>query len=421
MKKYYIFLTHCICSIGGMQLYVSRKIEYLKNQGWYPLVFFYRGGNIEIDNLKEYSQNHITDLRFCVGNVSSKYRKKVLLQIEESLHDKQEVIVESCCLALGTWGEYIASHNHGKHILYIIDEIISKPTSRMYNFLEFKANQNLLYCIKQKVLAGVFKDNINLEKFVLKAIGTTSKNISDVYNPVVSSIPDDVRTILSLGRLDKPYIGHLFDSIVMFANSFPEYRFNFVIVGDTPIKGAKEELLSKFENIRNVNVFDLGFLWPIPKHLFDKVDVAVGAAGSINLCSRQGVPSISIDVNDYEAIGLYGQNTFNSIFRNENDPSETIVGWLDKILIQNIIGKREPERESTLDYSSHQRIIDMDVENRYFPTEKSVHFVSHPFFRSAIIRFDETNWGHKIIQKFWRTKWFNNVVNKINRNGYSKQ
>ncbi len=420
-RKYYIFLTHCVCDIGGMQLYTSRKIEYLKSQGWTPLVFFYRSGDIEIDNLKIYSQNHIQDLRFCVGNVSESARKKVLKQIGKFVNDAQDVIVESCCLALGTWGEYIASNFQGKHILYIIDEIISQPTPKMYEFLEFKANQKLLYCIKQKVLADVFKNKFNLDEFVLRAAGASSNNISDSFNPIVSEIPDGIPTILSLGRLDKPYIGYLFDSIVRFVNSNPERKFNFVIVGDTPIHGAKQGLLSKFENIENVNIFDLGFLWPIPRQLFSKVNVALGSAGSIMLCNRQGVPSIAIDVNDYEAIGVYGQNTSNTLFRDENDPVETIIDWLNLILIENKIIRREPEIEQSIDYSAHQRIIDMKMDRIYFPTDKSARFVSHPFLRSAIIRFDQSAWGHRIIQKLWRTKWFNNVVNKVNRNGYSKQ
>lgn len=404
-----------------MQLYTSRKIEYLKSQGWTPFVFFYRSGNIEIENLRKFSQNHIPDLRFCVGNVSESCRKKVLQQFNKLINDAQDVIIESCCLALGTWGEYIASNFQGKHILYIIDEIISQPTPKMYEFLEFKANQKLLYCIKQKVLADVFKNNHNIDELVLRAVGASSNNISDSFNPIVAEIPDDMATILSLGRLDKPYIGYLFDSIVRFVNSFPERNFNFIIVGDTPVHGAKQELLSKFENIDNVNIFDLGFLWPIPRQLFEKVDVAVGSAGSIMLCSRQGVPSIAIDVNDYEAIGIYGQNTLNTIFRDNNDPKESTLHWLKQVLIENKFHRKEPEIEHQLDYSAHQKIIDMKMDRIYFPTEKSARFVSHPLLRSAIIRFDQSNWGHRIIQKLWGKAWFNNMVNTINRNGYSKQ
>lgn len=420
-NRYYIFLTHCVCDVGGMQLYVSRKIDYLKSNGWIPLVFYYREGDISIPNLKDYKDNYLPVLRYCVGNVTETKRQNVLKLIKERLGPYNQLVIESCCLALGTWGEYIASEFRGKHILYVIDEVISYPTEEMKRFLDFKIKQNLLYCINPNVIQRVWQDRKNLSALKLTATGATSMNVVDEESAVINSLVVGDNTILSLGRLDKPYISHLFDVISEFAGDNANLRIDLIIIGDTPNDKEKDALLAKFNGVSNLCVHPLGYVWPIPKRLFSKVKVAVGSAGSIVLCNRQGVPSIAIDGKDYEAIGLYGINTNNSLFRGSNDPQFSIKEWLQQIIIEKQYSHYIPEVISTPDYSRHQEIIDTPFDYTYYPTHKSSKFVTYPVLRSAMIALDQNRYGHMLFKKLWGSAFFNNLVSKINKTDYKSK
>lgn len=397
-----------------MQLYVSRKIEYLKSQGWTPLVYFYSEGQVEIPNLKEYKSNYIPNLRICVGNVSAKIRAKVLGTIAKDLNHKNKIIIESCCLALGTWGEFLANKLHGKHILYIVDEFVAAPTKKMSDFIKYKIEQKLFYCIDPDIIKKHIPELANPKDIILVAVGCSSNNVVDYDNELIDNLPEKGLSILSLGRLDKGYIEHLFDSIANFARWNTEKDFNFIVVGDAPNRRIRDKLFQIVANIKNLNVFELGAIWPLPLSLFRKVKVAVGSAGSILLCSKHGVPSISIDSNDHEAIGILRVNTNNVTFRNNEDPKYDILFWLKHILIDEQICKMNTIEDDPLDYSAHQKIIDIKFNNNYFPTETSRKFTSHPYTRSLLIKFDQTKIGHYIIHKFWTTEFIKKLIWRFN-------
>ena len=385
-NNYYIFIVYSIRNIGGMQLYVSRKVEYLKTKNWIPIVFYIFDGEIRIENLKEYKSNLIPELRFAVGNVPERVRNNVYIKIKEKLKNPQKIVIESSNLIFGTWGEYLASKFNGKHILYVIDESISPPTKSMKAFINFKMQQNLFFCISAGVIKNFFSSHLNFDKYILPAIGCSSNNVANIKDERVDSIPDNENTILSIGNLFKPYINHLFESIAEFAKSYIDVKFNLIIIGDTPSVKYKKQLLNQVTNIPNINIYDLGHLWPIPISIFKKAKVAVGTAGSIRICYRQGVPSISIDSRDHEAIGILGYNTDNGLFRDSNDTDLTIIDYLKTILIDNQVQRKQPEADPPLDYWQHQLIIDRDWNGSYYPTEKSKKLVSLPCIRSYIIK-----------------------------------
>lgn len=410
LNNYYILLVHCISNIGGMQLYVSRKIEYLKSQGWIPLVYYYSDGPIEIPNLITYKDNHIKDLRICVGNVSVNTRSKVLERFNKDLCNHNKVIIESCCLALGTWGEYLAKSFKGKHILYVIDELVSSPTKQMADFIKFKVQQKLFYCIKPNVISKHLPEISNPDNLILTAVGCSNSNVVDYDNKIVDSLPDEGLNILSLGRLDKAYTQHLFETIAKFARLNSQKEFNLFVVGDTPNKSISHNLFKIVSNINNLKVFELGAIWPLPLSLFRKSKVAVGTAGSISLCSKQGVPSISIDFDDHEAIGILRVNTTNTLFRSDNDPKYSIMYWLNHILIDNQIPKMDIIEENPMDYSAHQSIIDMEFNNQYYLTESSKSLTSHQYTRLLLIKFDQTKIGHYIIQKLCTSEFVKKLI-----------
>lgn len=413
-NKYYIFLIHRIYNIAGMQLYVSRKVDYLKSQGWNPLVYYYTNGLVEIPNLKQYEKNYIPSLRFCVGNVSNKKRKNVLAIVKNDVKGCNEIVVESCSLALGTWGEYLADKLQCKHILYVIDEFISSPTKLMADFINYKINQKLFYCIKPDVLTKhlpQFKNHANIQ---LKAVGTSINNVTEYDNEIINSIPDNGKTILCLGRLDKPYVEYLFQCIAKFIKVNHTLIFNVIIIGDAENKNKIDNLLNIFKGIKNISIHYIPNLWPLPAELFRKSSVALGSAGSINICSRQGVPSISIDFNDLEAIGILRVNTQNTTYRNEKDPKESIVYWLKHVLIDKRVSHLPIIADPPLNYESHQRLIDMEYKKEYYPVTSSIYFARRPHIRKLLIILDQISLIHKFISKYRSKSLVKSIIQKFN-------
>ena len=410
-KKYYIFLTQCILGIGGMQLYLSRKIDYLRSIDWTVLVFYYQEGEILIPNLDEFKNNYIPTLRVAVGNVSKKERNTVIDIINKHIINYEAVIYESFTPSLGTWGEYLASLVSGKHILYLLNESISSPTKQMRDFLKYKIDQKLLFTIKSDVVVKWFPDIKDVTSIELKAVGCIANDVIDINNEVIDLIPEEGKTILSLGRLSKPYIKYLFECITHFANVYSTEKFNLVVVGDSPNENLKQRLFDIIKPVPNIRLFNMGSLWPLPKNIFEKSNIALGSAGSIRLCSRQGIPSVSIDANDFEAIGVLGYNTENTTFRGERDPHEKIEDWLKYILIENKIKKKQTLYENVdLDYSAHKKIIDEEFCKEYYPTQSSIYYVSHPHLRNLIIQIDQSKIGNKILKRILINKWIQAIV-----------
>lgn len=417
MQKQYIFLVHSINRIGGSELYLSRKIEYLISQGWECNVFFYIyiDGEIIIPNLKQFIKNYIPQLRQTIGNVTEKKVNKVIKKIITEKNNYGDVMIESFNMTLATWGEHIAKICHAKHLVYIIDEYISYPTKIMKEFIIFKLNQKLLYCIRNSVLNNT---GINLKVYgdvSLKAIGCSTGNVIDYNYPLDTVIRENSINILSLGRLDKPYIKHLFESIVIFANNNKDKEFNLIIVGDTPNTKLRLSLLAIIKNIPNLTFSHLGNVWPLPKKLFDGIDVMAGSAGCVIISYREGIPSIAIDSKDFEAIGIYGITTNNTFSRDKNDVQTSIIDLLHDVIIKKKYYKSNPLPEPINDFSHHQKIIDQNIEQKYYDTISSKHYLSHIIIRKIAVAVDTNKFGHLFVTKLWSSNLFKKIVKKLNR------
>lgn len=386
----YVFLTRNINRIGGAELYLSRKIEYLEEREWKVLVLFYDNeGECLIPNLAKYQKNFFPQLRLPVGNVSKTIKDKILSIVTE--YNALKVVIESFSPELAVWGEYISSQIKGKHFVYLIDESLSPLTSRMKDFLLYKINQNLLYCIKKQVIESSLpsiSDSL-LYNIELAAQGCNYGNVASIKDEVVECISSDRINIVSLGRLEKPYMRHMVNSVVLFCKSHPNLKFNFIFAGDTRDRKIKNVLFDCLKESPNIELIHLGYKWPLPKELFKKANVVLASAGSARVGHQEGVPTICIDSKDYEAIGLFGINTDNTLFRSPQDPSKTILQYLEEIIIDKLYSHYAPTK-LPLDYSEHQSIIDLDFKHDYYKDILKTDFLNHILARKIIIKFDNT-------------------------------
>lgn len=358
MKKYF-FLTNSIRSIGGSQLYISRKIEYLKKQDWKVEVYYTDYGSIMVDNLKPFLANYLQVLAVPLNLVSEKQKKRLL----ESFTPGEQTIIESHLVGLSIWGEYIAKYIGAKHIAYFLCEQFPPLSNGVSDYLKFKLKQNLLYGITSKSIPALFREDFDGIPYGLLAVGCHS-SIGGVDSRI-EKLPRADYTILSLGRLGKPYIPNMINSVKEFAELNKGNKINVIIIGDSP---SRDELLAPLVPIKNVHVLSLGDMSPIPRNVFTVSDVAIATAGCVKITSEQDVPTIVADGNDYEAIGVYGYTTFNCLFRDFDEPQLKITDLLEDVLVKKMYSKKGVLKfeEKEIDYSAHQAVIDQKFDNSYY-------------------------------------------------------
>lgn len=328
--------------MGGAQMYVRNKILFLRSQGWDTDVLFYNEGEICIPELREYKQSRVPDLIKDIKVLSKRKVRNIVDSISEKYSNYDEIVIESNTYHLSFWGELLAEKTNGKHVIFIIEENFPRISLKEAEFFKFKLQRGELVMTSARVqqLLGSYYDDslcIGKEAFELPS-----------YTNVTSDDDIDVRydanfpVILSIGRLDKPYIVPMIKSISEFAKNV---EVNFFLVGDAAEKKYLDEVKSTLALAPKIHPYYFGYMYPIPTKLLKLADVVVASSGSVLVGYENGIPTIAIDGNDSDAIGVYGETTSNTLFR-ENESKITISSLLEDILVKH----KYPKKEETLKY-----------------------------------------------------------------------
>ena len=111
----------------------------------------------------------------------------------------------------------------------------------------------------------------------------------------------------------------------------------------------------------------------MPKRLYQRADVFVGCAGSAHSAYKERVPSITIDANDYQGIGILGETTENRLYRNSKEPCMPVSELLFNVYNTRV--ERRLRRQTLkpiveeVDFSRHLAIIEAEFDNEYYPVE----------------------------------------------------
>ena len=357
--KRYIFLTSTIRNVGGAQLYMSRKMDWLKSLGWLVDTYYYNDGNVVIENLKEFKNHCIPELSIPFELLVDRKKKKILKTICSVNSDV--LIIESHILNLCLWGEYIISQKGGMNLCYLLSETFPPITKSTRCFLEYKLQQNLLFGINDRSIPLLLGNSSQTSKRGLLAVGNNEDNVKDIEDYEIPLSFDNKVTIISLGRLDKPYIEPMVNSIKYFVSKHKELFFNVIFIGDAAQKEIKENILGQIDKEPNVETICTGYMLPIPRKLLKAADVAIASSGCVRITRNEGILTIAIDGEDYMALGIAGITTNNSLYRNNCEPKQKVEDLLEDILINKKYKKEEIVINSVstvVDYSKHKAIID---------------------------------------------------------------
>lgn len=336
--------------MGGAEMYTSNKISFLQIAGWSTSVYYTNECNtVMIENLFQYKSNCIKECRKSFIHYSKReidsIIERILPQTDSFLYE--ELVIESQTYNWMFWGELIASKLNAKHILNCLEERLPDRNAAIVNFLEYKLKKMEILNAVEKSLKRYFG------AFYMEKYCNYSHDYMRAYcSNVVSDVPLKIKfvssnhNILSIGRLDKPYIMSMVDEIIYFCNKNQNRAFNVFFVGGSPDGNVELLINNRFASVPNATIYLLGYIYPIPTKLLDQMDVCIATANSILVSYNRGIPTIAIDNNDDCAMGIYGVTTSNRFCRQDEEKIR-----VSSLLYDCLITCKYPKNKQVIDDS----------------------------------------------------------------------
>lgn len=345
-NRLYVLIQFGIVGMGGGQMYIRNKKEYMQSEGWDVVVFSGVKGKIYINDLKNCKKTIIPAISSSALVYGSKYISKIISLMSEYSTGYAEVVIESGSLHSVFWGELLANKLRAKHIIFMLDERPDAYIPQSYlPYYEFKLKRRELAGITYDTLPLIFKDHRTLSAEENIRLSAASTNVVEDYeSKVINKIPDKGINVGVFGRLDKEYIMAATEAIFKVASRHPDKFFNAIYIGGANSKKRLKAIKNKLKR-RNVNVIFLGYLFPIPKKLFSKLSLCLSSSGSALVAYREGCFTITIDARDLKAIGVLNYTTSNTLYR-DNEEAKEIDDVIENVLFGTITHSQIIERLS---------------------------------------------------------------------------
>lgn len=348
--RHYIMLSY-ITGSGGVQCYVAAKAKYLEEQGWHVVVI--SGNNPKskarclISSLDKYlpNGNPYQSLHAC--NLPKFMIRKSLKRYLEAIGPVakgDEIIIESWNSQTALWGELLASRLNGRHIFWTANEAFRDNSTKNYQCYEEKIDFYMFKMDRGEIFTDVssanalfigyrtYKSGDFLESFI------TEDPVQDIDCSRVNAIVKSDWNICYIGRANKPYVPYIFEDVGKFAKRHPEKNIQFLVVGEV---FANKEVLQGIKEVQNLRVVELGDLYPIPRSLYNKVDVIIAGSGSARHSMDEGALVISADSQLNNSHGILGYDTNESIYKEDGALDMAFDEALERALVEKTWTKQE--------------------------------------------------------------------------------
>jgi len=407
-KKKYVIMAATLSGMGGAQMYIRSKMLFLRSHGWDVDIIAAQSQNVIIPELNEFKKNTFPELQYNKYYYGRWIQKQVMNQLKTIIikdNKYEDIVIESTIITQSTWAESLARIVGARHLVYLLQEHNVVVNRYLCDFFIFKHSRHELAGIKETTLIAMFQPFHPLKEDESYRLSAHCTNVeADIEHPLLHSIDkkkyDYVIGVLS--RLDKPFVSYALNDIYNYIDKQREKRFLLLWIGDAP-EGSKipDRVKNLFSQIPNVDVIITGYLYPVPTRLLGLCDVFISSAGSSHVCRRSGIPTICYDGNDYKPIGVLGRTTNNSLFRDSNEPPQSLDNLLYQVLVDNKYEKIPPSYRIGLpDFQSHLDFLDlMSREKDYYNTDE-IHLETRREKRVALgLKIFGPNgytWLHKI-------------------------
>lgn len=347
-RKVYIFVTFALATIGGSQLYVAGKVDYLKRQGWTVRCCAgepNKTGRSQIPSLDEYLENCSGwNFLFIPTYKFKRYEQEQFLTFMIQRLDLYnfkdcDIIIESHSVHLGSWAELLAARVEARHFFVTVEETYHALFYREnIDFFYFKWKRNEIIC-SEKSCRALFNGYKGVTAPLYEMPPTVQEQdaVQDVPDFPLDQIARLDWNICHIGRIEKAYVPFVISGVAELGRRHPDKTINFIFVGNI---AERMNLINKvFNDVNNVRLTFCNDLVPIPRSLFTKVDVVCAISQSARFAANEGTLTIVGTVNpDDRTPGVLGYDTTEQVY---GDGTYSYVEALENVLVKRLYDGRE--------------------------------------------------------------------------------
>lgn len=330
------------------------RANYLEKHGWIVHILFNweSTGESEIPSLTKYIFGcGLQEIGTRPYKMSAQVRNRTLdrmidiLRIDNTIDN--EIIIESHYDVAAYWAELLAERIHARHFFVACNETY-RDSGRFYS-----ENLDFFYFKYQR--GELFSTNLSLQKLFEGYRGLENFKVDIPSNVKITREQDAVQdienqdielktrgggadfSIAYMGRTLKQYVPAIFNGVVEFAKKYSDKKIRLMIVG----KIWNQNQIAMFNGVKNIEVIQLGNLIPIPRKLFQNLDVICAGSQTAIFCSYENVPVIIANAHGDTTPGLLYYDTDESV-HNEHLPQMSYAEMFDKVLIHREYENRKP-------------------------------------------------------------------------------
>lgn len=409
MKKY--ILIGEATGIGGWQLYIDARCAYIKRCGIGVFLIYPKHSDkdvIKLQNITEANKLELYEINYppyCY--TKSQYNriiKHILAAVEYASGD--DVFIESTSMGYSLWGEMIAKETRGQNFSYLLHSHTKGVPYEMQKFFSFKYDQGLLGGQSAITIPELFEGFRSISSDDTRTINASwgsplcefREDCKKHIDYIIKNKEEGRKIIAYFGTLNKPNFIQVCDEIRAFTKIHQSISILFISIGSSYNGEAEKYFFGIDRNLDNLELYNIPEIFPIPKVIFEKMDLCIASWGSATAAARACTRTIRL-VDDLKAVpqGVIGitltkrpyheqpacsdslQDLMNRILAGDNYSGKVYVNPPDvldeNIGHQKIDSQMRPFMKRTLGYIYYD-VLGMNVNNRF---EKRVTIMHHIF------------------------------------------
>lgn len=365
-NKLYIFFVRSIVNIGGAEIYTRNKFIDLKKREYDVLVFSTKRGCCYIEELKQFNGLIFQELANDPFLYTEKQRNKITDFILKKIGDVslyEEVMIESQTVQLSVWGEIFAKKINASNFCFFPDDRFAQLFPSTADFLKYKLKRKELVGITPQSLCLLFRGNYDIqehEKYNLRFYCSNSIEECNDFKLNIPNIENYDIIIGSITRLEKVCTPFIMDNMLEFAKENKDKKILFIFIGGSSKKKLEKFYKKKMSKQKNLDFILTGTMYPIPLQLVKQVDLFIGVSGAVGATTREGIPTMSIELETGKPLGIFKYNTNSNQYKDCSVEyiSSNIKTMLNEIFIENKYCLDEIRKslvidKYVLDFSTH--------------------------------------------------------------------
>lgn len=373
-----------LAGIGGWQLYIDARATYLSDRGYEVyLISISDEKDIKLSSFRNSMHLCIPEVHMPPASYTKKQQECIVKRIYEFLNsdNNEDMTIESTDMNLSMWGEIIAEHYQARNFSYLLHSHFPQQNRYVQDFFLFKYKRDELAGMSEFTLPELFNNHPNADLIEPRNFPATPKdpitddNIIEDFTQKIENYKqkDHFFVVGYFGNLDKPHFSQLCEFIAGYARSNKGQNFLFVTIGSSGNGTAekKQKLIEK--RACNCKIINIPSMYPVPKQIFQKMDVCLASWGSAVNSARAG--ALTIRLLDDVTIIPHGIMGITITDYKSPGCSETLTELFEKIRSGEYRAEDAHTDYKPYDYSMAHKQMDQSIfnithENAYYDISK---------------------------------------------------